>query len=194
MWYTWWMGCTQSRSLTELGCLPVARVVTDRQPRFVVKLQRDPVLTKLRAAGLDEQQQTTIILILTHFTVYVPEIPRGSTRYQGISLAEIWTLKMCPWANCTLKENQSSLVQLASLFRKYHTFVKEKGILYEGNPHLLRINKGTTDGAELISYRVVFSLHRRGLVGEKRFESKRPIFGTVLPCPALSYQTHGYDH
>ena len=55
--------------------------------------------------GLDEQQQTTIILILTHFTVYVPEIPRGSARYQGISLAEIWTLKMCPWANCTLKEN-----------------------------------------------------------------------------------------
>ena len=34
--------------------------------------------------------------------------------------------------------------------------------------------------------RVVFSLHRRGLVGEKRFESKRPIFGTVLPGPALS--------
>ena len=33
--------------------------------------------------------------------------------------------------------------------------------------------------------RVVFSLHRRGLVGEKRFESKRPIFGTVLPGPAL---------
>ena len=28
--------------------------------------------------------------------------------------------------------------------------------------------------------RVVFLLHRRGLVGEKRFESKRPIFGSVL--------------
>ena len=34
--------------------------------------------------------------------------------------------------------------------------------------------------------RVVFSLHRRGLVGEKRFESKRPIFGTVLPGSAIS--------
>ena len=32
---------------------------------------------------------------------------------------------------------------------------------------------------------VVFLLHRRGLVGEKRFESKRPIFGTVLPGSAL---------